>query len=98
MAYALATKRSYYADVEAFEHWCVENRIEKPFPAQVETVCQFLEDKGQAKAPSTVQRRLYAIRKVHRLLRLPNPTYDEDINLAMRKGGSRSRRSARPTC
>lgn len=84
-AYAPSTMRSYRADVEAFEHWCVENRISEPFPASVETVCRFLEDQGQSKAPSTVQRRLYAIRKVHRLLRLPDPTYDEDINLAMRK-------------
>lgn len=77
--------RSYRADVEAFEHWCVENWIDKPFPASVETICHFLEDQGQAKAASTVQRRLYAIRKVHRLLGLPDPTFDEDINLAMRK-------------
>lgn len=77
--------RSYRADVEAFENWCVENRVEQPFPASVEAVCRFLEDQGRAKAPSTVQRRLYAIRKAHRLLRLPDPTYDEDINLAMRK-------------
>lgn len=93
-AYAPATMRSYYADVEAFEHWCVENRIQMPYPASVETVCHFLEDQGQAKAPSTVQRRPYAIRKVHRLLRLPDPTYDEDINLAMRK--VRRARALRP--
>ncbi len=86
--------RSYRADVEAFENWCVENCIGQPFPARVETVCRFLEDQGQSKAPSTVQRRLYAIRKVHRLLRLPDPTYDEDINLAMRK--VRRRKSIRP--
>lgn len=84
-AYAPATMRSYYADVEAFEGWCVENRISEPFPASVETLCRFLEDQGQSKAPSTVRRRLYAIRKVHRLLRLPDPTYDEEINLAFRK-------------
>ena len=36
-------------------------------------------------APSTVRRRLYAIRKVHRLLRLPDPTHDEDINLSLRR-------------
>ena len=84
-AYAPSTMRSYRADVEAFEHWCVENRIIEPFPASVETLCRFLEGQGQARAPSTVQRRLYAIRKVHRLLRLPDPTYDEEINLAMRK-------------
>lgn len=93
-AYAPATMRSYYADVEAFENWCVENRIDKPFPASVETVCHFLENQGQAKAPSTVQRRLYAIRKVHRLLGLPDPTYNEDINLAMRK--VRRQKTVRP--
>ncbi|QIQ87548.1 tyrosine-type recombinase/integrase [Erythrobacter sp.] len=86
--------RSYRADVEAFECWCVRNGIGEPFPASVETVCRFLEDQGQTKAPSTVQRRLYAIRKVHRLLRLPDPTYDEDINLAMRK--VRRQKSTRP--
>ncbi|MBO6768974.1 MAG: tyrosine-type recombinase/integrase [Erythrobacter sp.] len=86
--------RSYRADVEAFEDWCGEHGIEAPFPASVETLCRFLEDQGRTKAPSTVQRRLYAVRKVHRLLRLPDPTYDEDINLAMRK--VRRARSIRP--
>lgn len=84
-AYAPATMRSYCSDVEAFENWCVENCISQPFTASVENVCRFLEDQGRSKAPSTVRRRLYAIRKVHRLLRLPDPTYDEDINLAFRK-------------
>lgn len=84
-AYSPATMRSYRADVEAFEDWCRENEIDQPFPASVETVCWFLENQGKSKAPSTVQRRLYAIRKVHRLLGLPDPTHDEDINLAMRK-------------
>jgi integrase len=34
---------------------------------------------------ATVRRRLYAIRKVHRLLRLPDPTHDEEINITLRK-------------
>lgn len=46
---------------------------------------RFLEDQGKEKAPSTVRRRLYAIRKVHRLLRLPDPTHDEEINLSLRR-------------
>jgi site-specific recombinase XerD len=83
-AYSPATMRSYYADVEAFENWCKAESID-PFPAEVETVCRFLEDQGKELMPSTVRRRLYAIRKVHRLLRLPDPTHDEDINLAMRR-------------
>lgn len=81
-AYAPSTMRSYYADVEVFETWCAETGIREPFPASVETVCRFLEAQGRSKAPSTVRRRLYAIRKVHRLLGLPDPTYDEEINIA----------------
>ena len=92
-AYSPATMRSYYSDVEAFEAWCIARDI-VPFPAAVPTLCEFLEDQGHTKAPSTVRRRLYAIRKVHRLLRLPDPTYDEDINLAFRR--VRRRRAARP--
>ncbi|SMX23636.1 tyrosine-type recombinase/integrase [Boseongicola aestuarii] len=84
-AYSPATMRSYYADVEAFENWCVENRIREPFPSEVATVCAFLEEQGRIRAPSTVRRRLYAIRKAHRLLRLPDPTYDEEINLTFRR-------------
>src|SRR6056297_1879749 len=83
-AYAPATMRSYRADVEAFETWC-ETRVLPPFPATVDTVCRFIEEQGREKAPSTVRRRLYAIRKVHRLLRLPDPTHDEEINLALRR-------------
>ena len=84
-AYSPATMRSYRADVEAFENWCHANGIYTPFPADAPIVCQFLEDQGEDKAASTVQRRLYAIRKVHRLLKLPDPTYDEDIHLTFRK-------------
>lgn len=93
-AYAPSTMRSYFSDVEAFEEWCFENGVASPFPATVETVCRFLELQGKCRAPATVQRRLYAIRKVHRLLRLPDPTNDEDINLALRR--VRRARSIRP--
>lgn len=83
-AYAPSTMRSYRADVEAFETWCAIND-RTPFPATVETVCAFLEVQGRERAPSSVRRRLYAIRKVHVLLKLPDPTRDEDINLTYRR-------------
>ncbi|MGJ8561890.1 MAG: tyrosine-type recombinase/integrase [Litorimonas sp.] len=83
-AYAPATLKSYLADVEIFVNWCRELNIE-PFPASVATVCSFLEDQAPGKAPSTVRRRLYAVRKVHRLLQLPDPTWDEDINITYRR-------------
>lgn len=83
-AYAPSTMRSYYTDVEIFLHWCEDQNL-APFPASVETVCRFLEEQAPDRAPSTVRRRLYAIRKVHRLLRLDDPTHDEDINLTFRR-------------
>ncbi|MCB1381327.1 MAG: tyrosine-type recombinase/integrase, partial [Alphaproteobacteria bacterium] len=45
----------------------------------------FIEDQGRCKAPSTMQRRLYAVRKVHRLLGYEDPTYAEKINLSLRR-------------
>ena len=83
-AYAPSTMRSYYTDVEIFLNWCNDQDL-VPFPASVETVCRFLEEQAPDRAPSTVRRRLYAIRKVHRLLRLDDPTHDEDINLTFRR-------------
>ena len=83
-AYASSIMRSYTGEVEAYEAWCADQCIE-PFPSDVSALCRFLEDQGKTKAPSTVRRRLYAIRKIHRLLRLPDPTHDEEINLSLRR-------------
>lgn len=83
-AYAPSTMKSYVTDVEIFVGWCLEQAV-APFPASVKTVCRFLEDQAPGKAPSTVRRRLYAIRKAHRLLGLDDPTWDEDINLTYRR-------------
>jgi len=83
-AYAPSTIRSYYSDVQAFVDWCeCENCL--AFPASVETVSMFIEVQGKAFAVSTVRRRLYAIRKAHKLLHVLDPTFDEDINLAFRR-------------
>jgi hypothetical protein len=83
-AYAPATLKSYLVDVRIFVDWCDARQI-CALPAQVETVCAFLEDQAAGLCPSTVRRRLYAIRKVHRLLHLANPTWDEEINIAIRR-------------
>jgi site-specific recombinase XerD len=83
-AYAPATMKSYYTDVRIFEEWCVGTGL-MPFPAATQTVCAFLEDQAALLTPSSVRRRLYAIRKAHRLLALPDPTWDEDINLTLRR-------------
>lgn len=83
-AFAPSTLRAYYADVEHFETWCQSNAV-LAFPVSVFDLCRYLEADGRCSSPATVRRRLYAVRKVHRLLRLPDPTLDEDINIALRK-------------
>ncbi len=83
-AYAPATMKSYRTDVRIFVEWCEERQI-CPLPASVETVCAFLEDQAPALSPSSIRRRFYAIRKVHRLMKLPDPTWEEDINITLRR-------------
>jgi len=83
-AYAPSTMQSYYSDVQAFVDWCNWAQF-PPFPATVSTICEFIEEQSKTKAASTLHSRFYAIRKVHRLLRLPDPTFDEEINLSLRR-------------
>jgi len=83
-AYAPATLRAYATDVRLFVEWCAA-RDTAALPADVATVCAFLEDEAGALCPASVRRRLYAIRKAHRLLDLPDPTWDEDVNITLRR-------------
>lgn len=83
-AYAPSTLKSYISDVSIFVDWCDETGC-SALPASVETMCAFLEDQARGRFPASVWRRLYAIRKVHRLLRLPDPTWDEEINITLRR-------------
>lgn len=83
-AYAPATMRSYYSDVEIYVQWCA-GMGQVAFPAKTATLCAFLEAQAQEFAPATVRRRVYSIRKIHRLLRLPDPTGEEEVNLTLRR-------------
>ena len=83
-AYAPSTLRGYHSDIQKFTDWCAVERLQ-PFPAAVDTVCEFIAAQGVDLRPDSVRRCLCAIRKIHLLLRLPDPTTDEDVNLAMRR-------------
>jgi len=83
-AYAPATLRAYVADVENFEAWCVGRQV-SPFPVTVDVLCTYLEDLAATSSAETVRRRLYAVRKVCRLLGINDPTYDEDVNITLRR-------------
>lgn len=83
-SYAPATLRAYYTDVQKFTDWCsVEGR--QPFPANPDTECNFIAAQGEGLRPGSVRRSLCAIRKIRQLLRLPDATADEDVNMAMRR-------------
>jgi integrase/recombinase XerD len=83
-AYAPSTMKSYYADLSDFEKWCL-GKESAPFPAIPSTVCAYLEDIAQRLTVATVRRRMYAISRSHKLLRLDDPTRDEDVHLTIRK-------------
>lgn len=90
-AYADATLRSYRADFAIFERWCLANDA-CAIPTESEIVAAFITADGASSATSTLKRRLCAIRKVHRLLRLPNPVDDEEVAIALRRAMRSKRR------
>jgi integrase len=67
-----------------FTDWCAQRGL-AALPAAPATLCAFMEEQAQALCPASVTRRLCAIRKVHRLLSLPDPSHGEDVNLALRR-------------
>jgi site-specific recombinase XerD len=78
-----STRRAYRADFEAFRDWCTERRA-SPLPAAPGTVAAYLAFEAGRSRPSTINRRLAAIRYAHRFAGLPTPTDDERVRATMR--------------
>lgn len=83
-AYAPATLRAMRADYESFEAFCAA-RGECCLPASAEILAAFVEARGEVVRPTTVRRQLSSIERMHRVAKLPSPTRDEDVRLAMRR-------------
>jgi integrase/recombinase XerD len=83
-AYSDNTIRTYRADGQAYEAWCLGQGID-PFPASPEMLAEFIAARAPLDAASTLRRRLYGIRKIHRLLRLPSLVDDEEVTIALRR-------------
>ena len=83
-AYSEHTLRGYRSDFARFVAWC-EAVGQTPLPASPETVAEFVADQATTCLPATLKRRLAGIRKLHRLMRLPNPVTDEEVLLALRR-------------
>jgi site-specific recombinase XerD len=83
-----STRRAYAGDFVLFRAWCTE-RSANPLPASPEAVAAYLAFEAARSKPSTINRRLAAIRYAHRLSGLPTPTADERVRAVMRgKEGS----------
>jgi site-specific recombinase XerD len=81
---AEATRRAYRSDFEIFRSWCSE-RGAGALPAAPEAVAAFLAHEAERRIrPSTIGRRVAAIRYAHKLAGLPLPTDDERVRATMR--------------
>jgi site-specific recombinase XerD len=81
---AEATRRAYRTDFEIFRSWCSE-RCASALPAAAEAVAAFLAHEAERRVkPSTIGRRVAAIRYAHKLAGLPLPTDDERVRATMR--------------
>ena len=70
--------------MQAYEAWCLEQGVDL-FPASSGIIADFIPARASLDAASTLRRRLYGIRKIHRLLRLPSLVDDEDVAIALRR-------------
>jgi site-specific recombinase XerD len=81
---AEATRRAYRSDFRIFEAWC-RHRGVSGLPATPATVAAFLASDVEAGSrPSTLGRRVAAIRYAHKLAGHPAPTDDERVKATMR--------------
>jgi site-specific recombinase XerD len=81
---AEATRRAYRTDFGIFRAWCAERRI-SALPAAPEAVAAFLAHEAERQVrPSTIGRRVAAIRYAHKLAGFSLPTDDERVRATVR--------------
>jgi site-specific recombinase XerD len=81
---ASATRRAYRTDFEIFRAWCAE-RCVRALPAAPEAVAAFLAHEAERHVrPSTIGRRVAAIRYAHTLAGFQLPTDDERVRATVR--------------
>jgi site-specific recombinase XerD len=81
---APGTRSAYQSDYRLFVAWCEAKGVPS-LPASVETVAAFLAAAAESgKKPSTLGRRLAAIRYFHRLAGHPTPTEAEAVKATLR--------------
>ncbi|MDQ4078353.1 MAG: tyrosine-type recombinase/integrase [Chloroflexota bacterium] len=76
------TKRAYSRDWEDFVSWCGERDL-VPLPASPDVVALYLTDLAGRRRPSTLQRRISAISKAHKMAGHDTPTASEQVKVVM---------------
>jgi site-specific recombinase XerD len=94
---ALSTRKAYGTDFRIFKGWCDARQI-AALPAAPETVAAFLASESKTAKPSTLGRRIAAIRYAHKLAHLDTPTDSEAVKATLRGirrtfGGARVRKA-----
>src|SRR5687768_7630240 len=82
--HSAATRRAYRSDLAVFTAWCDARQIAK-MPAAPEAIATFLSFQAKAGVrPSTLARRVAAIRYAHALAGFEPPTSAEIVKATMR--------------
>ncbi|MET4356914.1 site-specific recombinase XerD [Bradyrhizobium sp. RT9b] len=92
-----STLKAYETDFRLFKAWCIARGVNS-LPAAAETVAAYVAAEASRSRPSTLGRRLAALRYAHKLVGLPLPTDSEGVKATMRGirrtcGGGRVRKA-----
>jgi site-specific recombinase XerD len=94
---AKSTRKAYGTDFRLFKVYC-DGKGVSALPASPETVAAYLATEAQNSKPSTIGRRVAAIRYAHKLAGLETPTDAEGVKATMRGirrtfGGARNKKA-----
>jgi site-specific recombinase XerD len=94
---AVSTRKAYGTDFRLFKAYCDAKGVSS-LPASPETVAAYLAAEAQTAKPSTIGRRVAAIRYAHKLAGVGTPTDAEGVKATMRGirrtfGGARNKKA-----
>ncbi len=94
---AASTRKAYGTDFRIFKAYCDAKGV-SALPATPETVAAYIAAEAQTAKPSTIGRRVAAIRYAHKLAALETPTDAEGVKATMRGirrtfGGARNKKA-----
>lgn len=83
-AFAPNTIRAYKNDFRHYLAWCKENQ-KTAIPPEADKLADYVEDMSLSMKSATISRRINSLGSVFRLSRLPDPTKDPDVILALKR-------------